>query len=108
MKSAQHLPVLDGWRGISILLVLAAHLLPVGPKVWQLNVATGVAGMVIFFVLSGFLITSILLSGSALPDFLARRFFRIVPLAWAYLAVALALAGARPDEIGRASCRERV
>ena len=90
-----HVKVLDGWRGISILLVLAAHLLPLGPsRTWNLNVQIGVAGMAIFFVLSGFLITSILLKGEAIPDFLARRAFRVLPLAWLYLAVALAIDGA--------------
>jgi peptidoglycan/LPS O-acetylase OafA/YrhL len=95
MKSIEHLEVLDGWRGISILLVLAAHLLPLGPsKLLNLNVQVGVAGMVIFFVLSGFLITSILLKEPSIPDFLARRAFRVLPLAWLYLAVALAIDGA--------------
>lgn len=97
MKSLEHLGVLDGWRGVSILLVLAAHFLPLGPKSMNFNVATGVAGMVIFFVLSGFLITSILLKEATLPDFLARRFFRVVPLAWLYLAVVLTVAGASLD-----------
>ena len=40
-----HLGVLDGWRGISILLVLAAHLLPLGPKAWRLNETAGPMGM---------------------------------------------------------------
>jgi cellulose synthase/poly-beta-1,6-N-acetylglucosamine synthase-like glycosyltransferase len=31
-ESRDHLAVLDGWRGISILLVLGAHLLPLSPK----------------------------------------------------------------------------
>ena len=31
-----HLPVLDGWRGISISCVLAGHMLPLGPKYWAL------------------------------------------------------------------------
>lgn len=97
MKSIPHVEVLDGWRGLSILLVLAAHLLPIGPKSWHLNVATGVAGMVVFFVLSGFLITSILLKEVTIPDFLARRFFRVVPLAWLYLAVTFAISGASLD-----------
>lgn len=69
MKSTDHVHVLDGWRGISILLVLAAHLLPLGPKIWHLNVAAGVAGMVLFFVLSGFPITSFLLKEKTIPDF---------------------------------------
>ncbi len=89
-----HMSALDGWRGISILLVLAAHLLPLGPKTWHMNHASGVLGMVIFFVLSGFLITTVLLRSMTVPAFLVRRVFRIIPLAWIYLAVALAVAGA--------------
>ena len=56
-----YLAVLDGWRGISILLVLASHLLPLGPKGWQLNATAGPMGMALFFTLSGFLITRFLL-----------------------------------------------
>lgn len=88
------LDVLDGWRGISILLVLATHLLPVGPKSWDLNATTGLLGMSIFFTLSGFLITSFLLKHDSVLDFLIRRFFRIIPLAWVFLAVALLYVGA--------------
>ena len=81
----RHLAVLDGWRGISILLVLVNHLIPLGHVA---NDTAGIAGMVLFFVLSGFLITSFLLKdGATVPDFLLRRFFRIVPLAWLYLAI---------------------
>jgi peptidoglycan/LPS O-acetylase OafA/YrhL len=89
-----HLKVLDGWRGMSILLVLAAHLLPLGPHAWELNYGAGILGMVMFFILSGFLITSILLKEQNLPSFLIRRFFRVIPLAWLYITVALALSGA--------------
>lgn len=96
-KAIGHLSVLDGWRGISIVFVLAAHLLPIGPKEWQLNVFAGVLGMVVFFVLSGFLITSFLLKKVAIPDFLLRRFFRIIPLAWLYLLVALSIADTSID-----------
>lgn len=81
--------VLDGWRGISILCVLAAHLLPVGPKAWQLNSTVGPLGMVLFFTLSGFLITSWLLARPEVAAFAVRRLARIVPLAWLYLLVAL-------------------
>ena len=95
MNSREHVKVLDGWRGVSILLVLAAHLLPLGPsRDWNLNVQVGVAGMVIFFVLSGFLITSILLREESIGDFLARRAFRVLPLAWLYLMIALSIDGA--------------
>lgn len=89
--------VLDGWRGISILCVLAAHLLPLGPKSWQINATAGPLGMVLFFVLSGFLITHTLLVRPDLREFLARRLLRVVPLAWLYLALMLGFSGASPD-----------
>lgn len=85
----QRFVVLDGWRGISILMVLAAHLLPLGPKVLQLNVAAGLFGMVLFFNLSGFLITHFLLHRTDVLDFLIRRLFRILPLVWLYMAFVL-------------------
>jgi peptidoglycan/LPS O-acetylase OafA/YrhL len=81
--------VLDGWRGISITLVLIGHLLPVGPKAWRLNEAVAATGMVIFFILSGFLIVTLLLKGGGVGDFLIRRFMRIVPLAWTAMALTL-------------------
>lgn len=83
------LAVLDGWRGISVLLVLATHLLPLGPKSLQLNEAAGPMGMALFFTLSGFLITRFLLRHTSVVDFLIRRFARIVPLAWVAMLVAL-------------------
>lgn len=96
-RGAKHIAVLDGWRGLSILMVLAAHLLPLGPKAWQLNATAGPLGMALFFTLSGFLITHFLLKQANLADFLARRFFRIVPLAWAYLGVVMWLGHSTPE-----------
>ena len=86
---AARFATLDGWRGLSILFVLAAHLLPLGPKEWQLNATAGPLGMALFFTLSGFLISHFLLNHSSITDFLIRRFFRFAPLAWLYLFVAL-------------------
>ncbi len=91
--------VLDGWRGISILAVLACHFLPLGPKRWDLNVAAGVFGMAIFFTLSGFLITSFLLHRANVGDFLIRRLCRILPLAWLALAIGLAMAHATGRQV---------
>lgn len=88
--------VLDGWRGISILLVLATHLLPLGPKFLRLNETSGPMGMSLFFVLSGFLITNFLLHKSSVRDFMIRRLFRIVPLAWLYLIIVLPLFAVDP------------
>jgi len=71
-------PELDGLRGISILLVYLHHIYyPLMPR--------GFFGVDIFFVLSGFLITSLLLQewsreGSiSLKDFYIRRVLRLMP-----------------------------
>lgn len=80
---------LDGWRGISILFVLAGHLFPLGPEKWGMNVAVSATGMAIFFILSGFLITNLLIRDSNVIPFLIRRFMRIVPLAWLFMAIVL-------------------
>jgi peptidoglycan/LPS O-acetylase OafA/YrhL len=75
---------LDGLRAISILLVLATHMLPLGPRILQLNNTSGAMGMSLFFALSGFLIVSQLLHNPDLHEFMVRRLARIVPLAYAY------------------------
>lgn len=94
--SGDRLRVLDGWRAVSILLVLGCHLLPLGPAVLKLNATAASMGMALFFTLSGFLITRFLLSGPHVLDFLIRRLFRIVPIAWLGLVVALGLTDASP------------
>jgi peptidoglycan/LPS O-acetylase OafA/YrhL len=95
---SQRLDALDGWRALSILLVLACHLLPLGPKALQLNDTAASMGMALFFTLSGFLITRFLLSEPHIGDFLVRRLFRIVPLAWLGLVVALGFWGATSEQ----------
>ena len=95
--SSSRVNALDGWRGISISLVLAGHLLPLGPKAWNLNVAVAGAGMAIFFTLSGCLITSVLLRDPNVRNFLIRRLMRIVPLAWLGAVLTLAATGASAD-----------
>lgn len=78
---------LDGWRAISIICVIAGHWLPLGPRAWDLNTATATTGMALFFCLSGFLITRVLLTRERVPVFVIRRLFRIVPLAWAAMLI---------------------
>jgi peptidoglycan/LPS O-acetylase OafA/YrhL len=78
--SHTRLAVLDGWRAFSILLVLGCHMLPLGPRRFELNAAAGVAGMSMFFTLSGFLIVTTLHRHPSVATFLIRRLFRIVPL----------------------------
>ena len=84
MNSDERLPVLDGLRAVSILLVLASHMLPLGPKLLELNDTAGAMGMSLFFALSGFLITSTLIQNSDVCEFLVKRLARILPLAYAY------------------------
>lgn len=95
---------LDGARAISIALVILSHLriLKHFPLVWHLAyqdyfaygryLDIGNLGVRVFFVISGFLITHLLLeeqrrTGSiSLRRFYARRALRIVPAYWTYLA----------------------
>lgn len=88
-RSGDRFPVLDGLRAISILLVLACHLLPLGPKFLRFNETAGAMGMSLFFALSGFLITSGLLRNASIQEFLVRRLARILPLAYAYTVIVL-------------------
>lgn len=88
--SANRLSALDGWRGASILLVLATHLLPLR-ILGHLGYITGTSGMAIFFCLSGFLITQFLMGDKGLRSFFIRRLTRVVPLAWLYMLVVWAI-----------------
>jgi peptidoglycan/LPS O-acetylase OafA/YrhL len=65
-------------------MVLATHMLPVGPKILRLNETTGPMGMSLFFALSGFLIVSGLRHNADVAEFMVKRLSRIVPLAYAY------------------------
>jgi len=94
MPGMPRFPALDGWRAISILLVLAGHLFPLGPKAYLINESIAALGMAIFFTLSGFLITTTLLHRSSVREFLIRRMCRIVPLAWLFTIIALTIAQA--------------
>lgn len=95
--SAGRIPVLDGLRGIAILLVLVRHAVdemslatPVDRFVYHLA-RLGSNGVDIFFVLSGFLITGILLDTRDRPDYFSRFYFRralrILPLYYATLVL---------------------
>ncbi|MBK7319524.1 acyltransferase [Candidatus Villigracilis affinis] len=92
---------LDGLRGIAILLVIAHHVLKRADYftangflhfITRLSLV-GWMGVDIFFVLSGFLITSILLKAkdekNYYKNFYARRVLRIFPLYYAALALFL-------------------
>lgn len=80
-----YLPELDGLRGLAILWVVLYHCNPRLEGTW-IHYASlwGWAGVVLFFGLSGFLITSILLTTRDKPryfhNFHARRALRIWPV----------------------------
>lgn len=82
-SALSRIAVLDGWRAASILCVLAGHWFPLGPQGWGLNSSFATGGMAMFFCLSGFLITQLLIRDPRVGAFLIRRLARIVPLAWA-------------------------
>jgi peptidoglycan/LPS O-acetylase OafA/YrhL len=100
-----YIPALDGVRGLAILVVMLCHFVWVVSDVGQGGVAapdkvsklgvellkTGRYGVDLFFVLSGFLITGILLDSKNdshyFRNFYARRTLRIFPLYYAVLAI---------------------
>jgi peptidoglycan/LPS O-acetylase OafA/YrhL len=87
------IPSLDGWRALSVLFVLVAHSRIDGEST-SLYYYFGVTGVRFFFVISGFLITWLLLreEGSkgriSLGSFYLRRAFRILPVYYVFLIVA--------------------
>jgi peptidoglycan/LPS O-acetylase OafA/YrhL len=98
--SQLHVPPLDGLRGIAVLLVMFSHFAG-SMVVLGLNspglapFRIGWCGVDVFFALSGFLITGILLDTKGSPDFFrnfyARRVLRIFPLYYGALLVVMAL-----------------
>jgi peptidoglycan/LPS O-acetylase OafA/YrhL len=68
-------------------------MLPLGASRWSLNESAGLAGMALFFTLSGFLIVTTLYRTPSVPSFLIRRLSRIVPLALLATVVYLAIQG---------------
>ena len=91
-----HLPGLDGLRGVAVLLVMAVHFLGDATaqtmvQRWVVKVASyGLVGVDLFFVLSGFLITGLLVESKGqsryFQNFYARRTLRIFPLYYFVLA----------------------
>jgi peptidoglycan/LPS O-acetylase OafA/YrhL len=107
--SKDYRPTLDGWRAIAILLVMFCHggsavFYPAGifaSPGWYSISRHGSFGVDLFFGISGLLICGRLLDenektgGISLGSFYLRRVFRILPPAFAYLAIVglLAIAG---------------
>jgi peptidoglycan/LPS O-acetylase OafA/YrhL len=93
------IPALDGVRGIAILLVIAFHARAVFASTLEMPLPVfrvlglGWSGVDLFFALSGFLITGILLDSRKSPHyfraFYLRRALRIFPLYFGYLFLVL-------------------
>jgi peptidoglycan/LPS O-acetylase OafA/YrhL len=105
------IPCLDGMRALAILLVLYCHAeAPWGdhPVVHAVKSRCGFLGVQLFFVLSGFLITTLMQREVArtgrlsLRGFYWRRFLRIVPAYLAFLAAlgVLQALGQAPIHVG--------
>ena len=77
VSETKHIPLLDGFRAMAIIFVLLVH-------TKLLAFQFGWIGVPMFFVLSGFLITRILLdnktSGNYFKAFYFRRVVRIFPI----------------------------
>lgn len=95
-------PSLDGWRAVSILMVLGEHSLytfDVPPRTGHTfeTIFDGSLGVRFFFVISGFLITYLLLKEQRetgqldLRRFYVRRALRILPVYFVFLFVVFAL-----------------
>jgi hypothetical protein len=94
-----HLPSLDGVRAFSILLVILAHSSTALRRFAYFN-DFGTLGVCIFFVISGLLITWLMIrerdaTGTfSLRDFYIRRFLRIIPAFWLLILVVTLLRAA--------------
>lgn len=106
LPASGHVPTLDGVRGLAIAMVLAVHLAGAWPAITPAErfldeaFTLGWTGVDLFFALSGFLITGILLTSRAAQsdepsryfgDFMWRRALRIFPLYYAALIVLFVL-----------------
>jgi peptidoglycan/LPS O-acetylase OafA/YrhL len=106
-------PELDGLRFYAFLAVFVCHTLPVEgtfyrglnlplPNVWAMIVRSGGAGVDLFFALSAFLITTLLLrerqetGGISLRRFYIRRILRIWPLYFLVVVLGILVADAMP------------
>ena len=95
--SLKYMPQLDALRALAVLAVMVHHFLPIDRYIHGDYVTLGFLAVRLFFVLSGFLITGILLNyrsderGNALRRFYLRRVLRIFPIYYLTLFIALAL-----------------
>lgn len=106
-QSRKFFSLLDGMRALAILAVLWHHSNGENPLPWSIF-TRGYLGVDLFFVISGFLITHLLIkekriTGSiSLRNFYVRRTLRIFPLYYGYLFGILVLAAiSQPQKVDR-------
>lgn len=100
------LAALDALRGVAVLLVLAQHVAELAAPglahaVSGQAVQVGQAGVMVFFLCSGFIIPTSLERLGSLRRFWVRRVLRLYPLYWVSLVAALLLTVAGPYAHGR-------
>ncbi len=101
-EHTRHYPAIDGLRAIAISLVILEHFGGQLPKYF----CAGYYGVDLFFVISGYLITGILLRSdggfaTAFRTFMGRRILRIFPLYYfAILLFWLSAFGSTRDDVG--------
>jgi peptidoglycan/LPS O-acetylase OafA/YrhL len=99
-RSGSRIPSLDGLRALSIGAVLVGHVADTQgtPAAFGMLAHSGYLGVRMFFVISGYLITSLLLrekaaqGGISLRDFYIRRTIRIWPAFYTYVCAIVLLA----------------
>jgi len=93
---SSHYPSLNGLRGIAIIMVVLSHL-GLSENPLYKAVANGHLGVLIFFVISGFLIITLCIKekvvtkGVSLKKFYIRRILRIFPVAYLYLVAIITI-----------------
>lgn len=85
-NASKYIPSLDGLRAISILLVIVSHF-------GMGHIIPGGFGVTVFFFISGFIITRLLIAeyeanrSILLQRFYIRRFLRLMPALFVYIAI---------------------
>ena len=98
----KRISTLDGLRAFSIIMVILAHAAPTIPSTISQNIlfhylANSHLGVRIFFVISGYLITKLLLAERAvngfvnIKQFYIKRAFRIFPVFYLYILVIIGI-----------------
>jgi len=94
----RYFPAVEGMRGVAVMLVFAGHVLiishPQGGSAENLGHWLGATGLIVFFVISGFLLYRPFLrargerrTGEIVPRYLLRRAVRILPAYWVALTL---------------------